>query len=401
MKLEILSLLLACGTTLHAGDWPQFRGPLGNGVSDETGVPTVLDANRELAWKADLPGRGLSSPIIVGDRIFVTCSSGLRQQHLHVLCLRASDGSRLWERQFWATGRSMCHEKIAVAAPTPACDGQHVVALFSSSDAVCLDLEGNLLWFRGLGRDYPRSGNSLGMASSLLILGGVALAQIESDSEAFTVGLDLETGANRWKLERPHKANWSSPIPISQEGRQLVLLQSAKSVAAVDPATGTVAWSYAEAGSSVPSSVMSGGVIYVPSRGLTALQPPAQGEQPKALWQSNLLHPSTASPIVIGDKVFTLNDAGILTCGDTANGQRLWQLRLKGPFSATPVAVGRFLYCVSEKGLAQVIDTSKPEGEVVSELDLGETILSTPSVAKGAIYFRSDARLWKIGKSPA
>jgi hypothetical protein len=98
--------------------------------------------------------------------------------------------------------------------------------------------------------------------------------------------------------------------------------------------------------------------------------------------------------------VFTLNDGGILTCGATATGERLWQLRLKGPFSATPVAVGHFLYCVSETGVAQVVDTSKPEGEVVSELELGETILSTPSLSRGAIYFRSDGHLWKIGKSP-
>ena len=102
---------------------------------------------------------------------------------------------------------------------------------------------------------------------------------------------------------------------------------------------------------------------------------------------------------MLGDKVFTLNDGGILTCGNATTGDRLWQLRLKGPFSASPVVAGQFLYCVNEKGLAQVVDTTKPEGEVVSELDLGETVLSTPSIAHGAIYFRSDGRLWKIGKS--
>jgi outer membrane protein assembly factor BamB len=143
----------------------------------------------------------------------------------------------------------------------------------------------------------------------------------------------------------------------------------------------------------------SDGTMFVPSHGLTALQPASSGEKPKQLWQSSQLRPGTASPVVVGQKVFALNDAGILTCGDAATGNRLWQLRLKGPFSSTPVAAGHFLYCVSEKGLAQVVDTSKAEGEVISELDLGETILSTPSISSGAIYFRSDARLWKIGKS--
>jgi outer membrane protein assembly factor BamB len=102
---------------------------------------------------------------------------------------------------------------------------------------------------------------------------------------------------------------------------------------------------------------------------------------------------------VLGGKIFSLNDAGVLTCGDATTGDRLWQLRLKGPFSASPVGAGHFLYCVNEKGLAQVVDTTKPEGEVVSELDLGEIIVGTPSIANGAIYFRSDARLWKFGKS--
>jgi outer membrane protein assembly factor BamB len=101
----------------------------------------------------------------------------------------------------------------------------------------------------------------------------------------------------------------------------------------------------------------------------------------------------------VNKRIFTLNDAGVLTCGDIANGSRLWQLRLKGPFSATPVAAGAFLYCVNEKGVLQVVDTSAPEGVLVSEIDLGKTVLSTPSIGHGAIYVRSDAKLWKIGKS--
>jgi outer membrane protein assembly factor BamB len=103
--------------------------------------------------------------------------------------------------------------------------------------------------------------------------------------------------------------------------------------------------------------------------------------------------------VVLNQRVFTLNEAGVLACGNATNGNRLWQLRLKGPFSATPVAAGALLYCVNEKGLLQVVDTAAPEGAVTSELDLGKTILSTPSIAHGAIYVRSDGKLWKLGKS--
>jgi len=399
MKTLCTILWLATLTCLSATDWPQFRGPSCNGVSDETDLPTMLGSGQHLAWKTDLPGRGLSSPIIIGDKIFVTSCSGPKQQRLHVLCFNASNGAKLWERQFWATGRTMCQPKMSVAAPTPASDGERIVATFSSNDIVCLDFDGNLLWFRGLARDYPNASNSVGMSSSLVVVNGIVVAQVESESEAFTAGLDVHTGLNRWKLARPRKANWTSPVVLKSGGRELVALQSSKGVSAIDPATGTTIWQYDEGGSSIPSMASSDGTMFVPAHGLTALRPAASGEKPKQLWQSSQLRPGTASPVVVGQKVFALNDAGILTCGDAATGNRLWQLRLKGPFSSTPVAAGHFLYCVSEKGLAQVVDISKAEGEVISELDLQETILSTPSISSGAIYFRSDARLWKIGKS--
>ena len=397
--MKSLALFLAAGTALHAGDWRQFRGPNYNGTSDETTVPAVLDARKGIAWKVNLPGRGLSSPIIVGDRVFVTCSSGLKQQRLHVICFHAADGSKRWERQFWAMGRTMCQERTSVAAPTPASDGERLVAIFSSNDIVCLDLEGNLIWFRGLGRDYPAAGNSLGMASSLMIAGGVVVAQVESQSDAFTIGLALPTGVNRWKLERSRAPNWTSPVLLRTGGVELVALQSPKVVTAVEPATGRTVWNYTNSTSGIPSGTPQGRMLLVPAQGMVALECGVGDESPKPLWRSSQLRPGTPSPTVLGEQVFLLNDGGVLTCGNAATGERLWQLRLKGPFSASPVVTGPFLYCVNEKGLAQVVDTTKPEGEVVSELDLGETILSTPAIAHGAIYFRSDACLWKIGKS--
>jgi outer membrane protein assembly factor BamB len=342
----------------------------------------------------------LSSPIIVGDRIFLTCSSGPKQDRLHVICFNASDGSKRWERQFWATGRTMCHEKTCVAAPTPASDGERIFAIFSCNDLVCLDLDGQLLWLRGLTRDYPNASNSVGMSSSLAVADGVLIAMLENDSESFTAGLDVKTGVNRWKLDRPRMANWTSPILLQSRGKPtLVALQSGKGVAAVELASGKVVWEYTDGASTIPSSTASDGVLFVPSHGLTALQPAVESQSPKQLWRSAQLRPATSSPIVVNQRVFTLNDAGVLACGNVTDGSRLWQLRLKGPFSATPVASGPLLYCVNEAGLLQVIDTSQPEGAIVSELDLGKTILSTPSIAHGAVYVRSDAKLWKLTKS--
>ena len=394
-------LLLATCSTLHGGDWRQFRGPHGNGVSDESNVPRVLNSSDSVAWRVDLPGEGLSSPIVVGNRIFVTCSSGPKQQRLHVICFDAQDGQKLWERQLWATGRTMCHEKTAVAASTPASDGEHIVAIFSSNDIACFDLDGNLIWFRGLGRDYPNASNSLGMSSSLVIANGVVVAQVESESDAFILGLDLPSGRNHWRIERPRGMNWTSPLVLKSGQKELVVLQSSKGVALVSPENGSIVWNYTNSASSTPSSTLSGNTLFIPSQGLTALDFSAGPESSRQLWQSSQLKPGTPSPTVVGARIFSLNDGGVLTCGDATTGQRLWQLRLKGPFSASPVVAADLVYCVSEKGIVQVVDPSKPEGEVVSQLELAETILSTPSIANGAIYFRSDARLWKIGSAPS
>jgi outer membrane protein assembly factor BamB len=395
----LLALLTLAAAPVQ-GDWTQFRGRDGSGAVPDASLPTALEPKKSIAWELDLPGRGLSSPVVVGDRVFVTCSSGPKQSRLHVICFRAADGKRLWERQFFATGRTMTYPKTSVAANSPASDGRFVFALYSSCDLVALDLDGNVQWIRGLGVDYPNASNSLGMSSSLVVADGTLVAQIENDSQSLALGIDAITGVNRWKLERPKRANWTSPVVFrdASGGRELVGLQSSKGFLAVEPATGREVWNYAEGASTVPSTAVGpNGVLYVPSSGLTALQPGAPGETPKQLWRAGTLRPGTSSPLVLGDRVYTLNDAGVLSAGDAADGKRLWQLRLKGPFSGSPVAAGRFVYVANEKGLLQVVDTTKPEGELVSEMELGETILSTPAISGNAMYLRSDGKLWKIG----
>jgi outer membrane protein assembly factor BamB len=294
----------------------------------------------------------------------------------------------------------MCHEKTCVAAPTPVSDGERIFAFFSSNDVLCLDLEGNLLWLRGLTRDYPNASNSLGMSSSLTVADGVLITMVENDSESFTAGLDVKTGVNVWKLDRPKMANWTSPVLLQGRGQPtLAILQSGKGLAAVAPKTGRIVWEYTDGASTIPSSTPVDGILYVPSRGLTALEPSPEGNTPKQLWRSGQLSPATASAVILNGRVFTLNGAGVLTAADAKDGTRQWQLRLKGPFSATPIGTGSHLYCVNEKGLLQVVDTAAPQGAVISELNLGKTILSTPAIDGGAIYVRSDGTLWKLGKS--
>ncbi len=381
---------------LSAADWPQFRGPNTDCVSTDTQLPVEL-APENIAWKTTLPGRGLSAPIVVAGRVILTCSSGPLQERLHVLCYNAADGTLRWHRQFWTTGRTMCHDKTSVAASTPASDGKHIVALFSSNDMACLDLEGNLRWFRGITRDYPNVSNSLGMAASPVWVDQTIVAQVENDSESYCLGIDPASGRNRWKLNRPIGANWTSPLILRESSRNLVVLQSKSGLDAIDARTGKAAWSYTDGASTIPSSVSDGETLFAVSQGITALRPSASGP-PSQLWRSGQLTPATASPVVHGGRLYTLNNAGVLSCGKTVDGARLWQLRLKGPFSGTPLVAGKHLYCVGEKGHVQVVDTAAPEGKVVGELDLGEMLLATPAAADGALYVRSNTQLWKIAR---
>jgi outer membrane protein assembly factor BamB len=335
----------------------------------------------------------------VGDRVLVTCSSGPQQEQLHVMCFRAQDGRLLWQRRFWATGRTMTHEKTCVATPTPVCDGQRIFALFSSNDLVCLDLEGNLLWIRGLTLDYPNVSNSLGLASSPALVQDTLVIQVDNDSDSVALGLDANTGLNRWKKQRPKAANWTSPLVVwdPQTDQPVVALQSSAGLHALNPATGADLWSYLGGASTIPSSTSLKGIFYVPSHGITALKPAPASPAPVQLWRSGQLRPAVASPLAWKGRLYILNSAGILTCGNADTGKRLWQLRLKGPFSATPIAAGHHLYCINEKGLLQVVDVTASEGALVGSLDFKETILSTPSADSHSIYVRSDRHLWKLG----
>ncbi|MBT5925138.1 MAG: PQQ-binding-like beta-propeller repeat protein [Verrucomicrobia bacterium] len=390
---------MAFSLALVADDWKQFRGPSSTGITAEQGLPTQLK-DGHILWRSSLPGRGLSSPVIIGNRIFVSAAEGNEQKRLMVLCFNARTGLEEWRRTFWATGRTMCHEKTCVAAPTPVSDGNLVVALFSSNDLVCLDLEGNLKWLRGLTVDYPNASNSLGMASSPLIVDGVLVTQIENDSQSLALGIDLSDGSNIWSMARPKGANWTSPIPFERSSKPSIALQSSKGIHLVDVHTGATLSEYLDGASTIPSSVLFGSTLLSPSHGISALDLSSQQSELPMLWRSRALSPATASPMVMDNAVFVVNNAGVLTRGSLEGGRREWQLRLKGPFSASAVGFGTIQYWVNEKGLLQVVDVKPEEGAILSQLELGQTVLGTPSIANGALYLRSDNTLWKIGNPP-
>jgi len=193
---------LAAVVLLAGSDWRQFRGTDNRSVSREKGLPTEFGEGKNVAWKVPLPGRGPSSPIVVDGSVVVTCSSGPRHDRLHVLLFDAATGKVKWHRQLWATGHCVHHAFGAVATPTPASDGERIFAFYSSNDLACFDLDGNLLWFRGLAYDHPTTRNDVGMGSSPLVVGDTVIVQCQNQGESFAAGIDTATGETRTVYSR-------------------------------------------------------------------------------------------------------------------------------------------------------------------------------------------------------
>jgi outer membrane protein assembly factor BamB len=392
-------LLISLLPAFLAADWLQFRGSENNPVAAQARLPAKFGPSENVAWKAALPGDGVSGPIVVGNRVIVTASSGsVVQDRLHVLCFDSASGKQLWHRQVWATGRPFHHPTSANAAPTPASDGRRVFAFFSSNDLVCLDLDGNLLWYRGLGYEYPKAGNDVGMSSSPLVVGDTVVVQVEGPGEAFAAGVNTATGENRWRIERPKGPNWVSPALLrSADGKVAVLLQAAEGLTAHDPRTGEQLWKFDVNSSGIPSAVAAAGRIFVPGSGITALDVASATTSPSLAWEAKKLSVGTASPVVHDSRVYGLDSVGVLSCGDAATGKTLWELRLKGTFWATPLIAGDRLYAFNQDGDAFVVRLGA-KGEVLHTVAMGEAFYGSPAADANGLYLRSEKNLWKIAE---
>jgi outer membrane protein assembly factor BamB len=391
-KLSIMSLMAVAGAAAAArADWLEFLGPRGSGVVPDA-IRRTWSPTEGIAWKVALPGKGASSPIVVGDLVVVTASSGARQDRLHVIAHDAATGERRWERIFWATGRTFCHPTSAVAAGTPASDGTRIVALFSSCDLFALDLDGRLLWQRNLAIEHPRAGNDVGMGTSPRIIDGTVIVQIDCQGDAFATGIDVATGVDHWIVPRDKIASWSSPLPQPlPDGAAGVLLQNPNGLELRSVADGRLVWSWKGDCSGIPTTAAGDGRLYAPVDGIVAVK---QSSVDPA-WKQPKLSCGMASPVAFGDALACINRAGVLVMADAADGGLRGQIRLAGSFWASPIVAGDVVVATGKEGKTFLVSTGA-DPAIVAENELPGTFTATPAVAGGSLYLRSESELWKV-----
>lgn len=388
----VLAVLLVANAALSAQDWPCFRGP-DTGVSKATGLPLSWDGKtgKGVAWKLELPGKGVSSPVVVGNRLYLTAAVGYLEKRLVVLAVDPGSGKQLWKRQLAATGPTACHPTTSMAGPTPVADSQGVYALFATGDLVSFSPEGDLRWYRSLVTDHPTVGNQVGMASSLAMSGGHVIVQMENIGESFIAGIDPLTGIEKWRVPRESSSTWNSPVAVQLGGRDRVLIQNAKGLVLLDPVSGKEIWSHKGQMVPIASPAVVDGQLYAcgsPFVAMTLAESPG-----KVAWESSKMGSRHASPLAVDGKVYGVVQVG-LNCLDAKTGQEVWQQRLKGPISASPLAADGRIYLFAEDGTGYVMKQGGDKPQLLATNDLGESVSATPAIHSGKLILRADKHLW-------
>jgi len=399
MSRFIACVLIAITPVLAiAGDWSQFKGPNGSGVSTDKNLPTEWSKDKGIKWKTPLPARGVSSPVVAANKVYITCSSGVRDDRLHVLCFDATTGKQLWHRQLQGTGGTACHPKTCMASNTPVADETGVYALFATADLAAFDADGTLRWYRSLVGDYPTITNQVGMASSPVLVKDRLIVPMDNAGESFIAAVDTKYGKNLWKVERPRDINWVTPLVREVQGKTEVLFSGANGLIAYDAANGDKRWSYKSGVGSIPTAALDGDALYLPVAGVSKVKLSESGVVGEPEWKTAGLQNGMSSPLVYGGRVYAANGQGFISCGDAKTGKQLYKERVKGAFSASPIAGDGKVYCFTETGICTVLKADSDEFEILATNDLGEEIMGTPAIANGLIFIRTDKAVYAIGK---
>lgn len=396
-------LVLLCGSVLAGDGWWQFRGDDGRSATgSKTPEKFGGDENLNIAWRQPTAGRGVGSPLVVDGLVIVTGSGGQEERDIYVEAFDAETGTLAWRRTAQALGRPYTHPTSANAAPTPVSDGERVFALYSSCDLLCYDLDGNLQWYRALAVDYPKAGNDVSMSSSPVIIDGVVLVQLENQGDSFVTGLDAVTGESLWRIDRPRRANWASPLAIKlPDGRSAFVLQNAETLQLVEPKSGETIESFELPGSTVSSPVYSAPRLLIPARGLTVID--LSSTSPEVVYENQKMGTRSASHVVAGQRVYACRGS-VLVAGEITEGEVLWQQRLPNIESvwATPVVTATGIYVFDQTGKVALVrdqlDAEDPSAEVISTTTIEGPVLASPAVYGNALFVRSENAIYKISE---
>ena len=411
-------VLLICATALAAeGDWPRFRGPNGAGISPATTVP-VKWTESDYNWKVTLPGPGHSSPILWGEKIFLSCADPATAKRT-ILCLKAADGSILWQRDYPSKTYDQ-HQDNCYAASTPAVDAENVYVTWSVPDEVillALDHAGAEKWRRHLGPIIARHGSG---TSPIVYEDMVVLANDQEDlarmpggkrgaGKSFIVAVSRTTGETRWQLDRRTAlAAYSTPCVYQPEGGppELIFTSTAHGITAVDPRTGKVNWEMEKVfiDRCVGSPVCAPGLVIASygygSRGslLVAVRPGSREKnvEPQLAWDMKKSVPLVPAPVVKDGRLFCWADDGMVTCLNVATGEKVWGERVGGQFYGSPVWTAGRLYAIAKNGDVVVI-AAADKYEPLARMPLGEPSFSTPAIAGGVMYLRTATHLVSVG----
>jgi len=402
---------------VNAGDWPEFRGPLQNGICEKAELPVIWSETENVRWFAKTKGLGWSSPVTLGERIYFTSSINIGEnasadgelrgrQDLHLVCLNAKDGKEVFSKSIFeqSTDAPKIHNKNSHASPTAVIHGGRVFVHFGHQGTACMDLDGNKIWENRKNAYPPTHGNG----GSPIIAEGRLVLTCDGGDTPCTIALDLATGAEIWKTNRDVKADKSfsfcTPQLIHCNGISQIISQGSNVVQALAPSTGEVLWLVRYDGYSVvPRPVFSQGTLFIctgfNTAKLLAIDPSGKGDvtDTHIKWTYGTSVPKTPSILCLNNQIVLASDDGIASGVDMQTGKEIWRKRLGGNYSSSPMASGDTVYFQSESGEALVMRI-KESPEELSRNKLPGRIFASYSVIDQDLLVRSEEGIYRIGK---
>ena len=371
------------------GDWPVWRGPTRNNIAPAgSSVPTDFSTTKNVVWKSDIPGRGVSSPIVVGDRIFLTTADE-RAQSQSVICLNKGSGQKIWQTEVHrGTFTPKMHKKNTHATPTPSWDGDRLIVSFYSNYKVilsALNIDGKILWQTETG-DY-RDKYQFGYAPSPVLYGSTVIVSSEYD-RGYIAAYDRASGQEVWRKSRAGNSSYSTPIVANAGGREMLLLTGNDLMTALDPKNGSQIWATPAISKATCGTVTWEGDMVFGSGGYPKKETVAiNAKTGQVIWR-NLDKSYEQSMLATGGYLYTLNDNGIAICWRASDGEEMWKDRLGGPVSASPVLVGDNIIASNEKGEFFIFKANPQKLDVIHRTQMGDESFASPAISGNRMFLR-------------